>query len=135
MSRGDDAGGGRCKRPGHSRFGKGQSGNRRGRPKGSKNAAKAYKELLFEAVRIRGSGETMTRFEVMLMVMLRKAHEGNARAKRNLDVLRDACRIGIEPEPSEASGGVVRLSKEAHEVYQRTRDLQLARQIDEQSDE
>ena len=70
-------------RPPHSsRWKKGQSGNPKGRPKGSKNLATLYSELLDGKVTIREGGAVfkVTRREALVRVQIQKGVKGDITA-------------------------------------------------------
>jgi hypothetical protein len=76
--------------PQHSRFKKGQSGNPRGRPKGSQSAARLARLILNEKIVIKENGQrrTITRREAMLKQLANKGIMGDLRSVRevlNLD--------------------------------------------------
>ena len=77
------------KPPVHSRFKKGQSGNRRGRPKGAKGLKTLVREMLTETVKVRTSTgiKTMIRMEAMLHKVMEQALSGNFRALQQLIAL------------------------------------------------
>jgi hypothetical protein len=78
------------KPPRHSRFRRGQSGNPRGRPKGSQSAARLARRILNEKIVIRENGKRrwITRREAMLKQLANKGVMGDLRSIRevlNLD--------------------------------------------------
>lgn len=77
------------KPPAHTRFKKGQSGNRRGRPKGAKGLKTLVREMLTERVKVRTSTgiKTMIRMEAMLHKVMEQALSGNFRALQQLITL------------------------------------------------
>jgi uncharacterized protein DUF5681 len=80
-----------------SRFRKGQSGNPRGRPKGSQNAARLARRILNEKIVIRENGRTVaiTRREAMLKQLANKGILGDLRSIREVLNL-DAAGAGAE---------------------------------------
>jgi hypothetical protein len=79
--------------PKTTRFKKGQSGNLRGRPKGSLNVATVLIKTLSEKVVINENGQrkTVTKFEAALKQLVNKALGSDIRALRLLlDLARDA---------------------------------------------
>ncbi len=84
---------GKGKPPQQTRFQKGQSGNPRGRRKGSKNVATLLEQVLNERVVITENGKrrTITKLEAMLKQLANKAASGEHRAMKLLIPLADAC--------------------------------------------
>lgn len=74
------------KPPKHTQFRKGQSGNPKGRPKGSKNIIVLIRKALEEKVTVKGPGGThsMSTFEAALMQQANKAASGDIRAFREV---------------------------------------------------
>jgi hypothetical protein len=71
------------KPPRHSRFQKGQSGNPRGRKKGSVNTETALRKALLELITVRDAGgktRKITKFEVACRQLANKAAAGDQRA-------------------------------------------------------
>jgi len=70
------------KPPKHTQFRKGQSGNPKGRPKGSKNINVLIRKALEEKVTVKGPGGTrsMSKCEAALMQQANKAANGDPRA-------------------------------------------------------
>jgi len=70
------------KPPRHTRFQKGQSGNPKGRAKGSVNAEDALRRAIFEPITVKDSGKTkrMTKLEVACRQLANKAAAGDTRA-------------------------------------------------------
>tara|TARA_Y100000815_G_scaffold74668_1_gene63475 strand:- start:171 stop:590 length:420 start_codon:yes stop_codon:yes gene_type:complete len=68
--------------PAGSRFKPGQSGNSKGRPKGSKNLSSIIEATLFGPVQVTVGGRPMKvpAFEAVMMRLVRKALEGDLRA-------------------------------------------------------
>jgi hypothetical protein len=72
------------KPPCATRFGKGSSGNPKGRPKGSKNLATLFQGVAFTKIQVTENGRTrtMTRLEAVLHQFSNLALKGNARAMK-----------------------------------------------------
>ena len=90
MGRDHDAGYG--KPPRHSRFKKGQSGNPKGRPRGSRNFSTDLKATLEEPTRVthHGKAQTVSTQHAALMRLREKALGGEVRALDSLIGLRPA---------------------------------------------
>lgn len=115
------------KPPRHTRFKKGQSGNRKGRPKGSKNVVTLLQEVLNQKIDVSEGGHRrrITKREAMMQVTINKALKGDAKAINTIITL---WRIGglLEPvKDEERRGGVLvvpaPLSIEEWEQQQRAR--------------
>jgi hypothetical protein len=74
------------KPPEGTRFVKGQSGNRKGRPKGSKNLTDIFLDTLTELVPVTENGRTrsVNKFRVSMKQLVNKAASGDLRAIREL---------------------------------------------------
>ena len=74
------------KPPAHTRFRKGESGNRRGRPKGTLNLATVLERTLRERVIINENGrrKEITKLEAAVKQMVNKAASGDPAALRQL---------------------------------------------------
>jgi len=74
------------KPPRHARFRKGQSGNPRGRPRGSKNLATVMDEALGERVAITENGrrKTATKLQVIVKQVVNRAAQGDHRSTQLL---------------------------------------------------
>ncbi len=74
------------KPPQENRFKKGQSGNPKGRPKGSKNLKTILKEVINEKVPVREDGKTrkITKLEAIIKQVVNKASTGDPRATKQL---------------------------------------------------
>lgn len=70
------------KPPRQNRFQKGQSGNPRGRPKGSLNVATALERELNQRVTVKENGQSrsITKFEAAIKQLVNKAASGDAKA-------------------------------------------------------
>ena len=102
--------------PVSSRFKKGQSGNPKGRPKGSLNMANALMKALRERVVINEHGQrkTVTKLEAALKQLVNKAASGDLRALRELvDLARDA-----EAKQSQLQGSELILGELDREVME-----------------
>ena len=88
------------KPPRASRFTKGQSGNPKGRPKGSKNLAAVVLRECRQRVRVNGPGgsRTVTKLEAAVMQISNKAAQGEFRAARELFALVQRSEIDANSE-------------------------------------
>jgi hypothetical protein len=70
------------KPPKHTQFRKGQSGNPKGRPKGSKNISVRIRRILEEKVIVKTNGGTrsMAMFDALLMQLFNKAMSGDIKS-------------------------------------------------------
>lgn len=94
------------KPPKHSRFRKGVSGNRKGRPKGRRNFATVLAEILEEQVVIneRGVRKRVTKLEAALKQLANQAASGDLIALRQLLALvRSAEERAVEPPRKQLS--------------------------------
>lgn len=78
-----------CNPPAEHRFPAGQSGNPRGRPKGSRNVKTIVREFALEKHKVKKGGKTvhLTTVELLLEFLLRKALDGDVQAARKADRL------------------------------------------------
>lgn len=105
--RGDGSGSASCtvgykRPPEHSRFQKGQSGNKKGRPKGTKNLKTETIEELTEMVDIRVGERSVrvSKHRALLKVLMLKAMKGDVRSlKTLLDLFVQI--FGLEGRPAE----------------------------------
>ena len=90
------------KPPTHSRFRTGQSGNPKGRPKGSRNFSTDVKATLEEPIRVthHGKSKTVSTQRAALLRLREKALSGDARA---LDRLVELARFYNDEEMAEAA--------------------------------
>lgn len=79
------------KPPKANQFKPGQSGNKKGRPKGRKNLRTIVDDTLYQRVKVTENGKTrtLTAFEVICLTAMRKAMEGDHRARNAVFVLTD----------------------------------------------
>ena len=104
------------KPPTHSRFRTGQSGNPKGRPKGSRNFSTDVKATLEESIRVTSHGKAKT-VSTQLAALLRlreKALSGDARA---LDGLLALARLYNDEEMAEAAAKMNTTDAEILEAY------------------
>jgi len=82
-------GAGYCNPPEHTRFKAGQSGNPRGRPKGTLNMATVLERTLREKVIINENGrrKTITKLEAAVKQLINKAASGDLKALQLLAAL------------------------------------------------
>jgi hypothetical protein len=98
---------GYCKPPASGRFAKGQSGNPKGRPKGSKNLATIVLRESRQPVRVNGphGSRSVTKLEATVMQLGNKAAQGDLRAQREfISLIRlseDATNPGVLPLTSD----------------------------------
>jgi Family of unknown function (DUF5681) len=83
--------------PKHTRFGKGKSGNPRGRPKGTLNVATTLRSALSAKVKVteRGRSKIMTKLDIAIQQQTNKAANGDGQALKLLSqLLREAANEG-----------------------------------------
>ena len=75
--------------PKATRFGKGASGNPKGRPKGAKNLSTIVMKESRQRVRVNGPGRsrTVSKLQATVMQLINKAAQGDLRAARELFAL------------------------------------------------
>lgn len=90
--------------PVHSRFKKGQSGNPRGRPKGSLNFRTDLVKELAEAIVITegGTRQKITKQRAFIKAMMARALQGDTRATNSLLLAIAKLLPPAEPEPAAA---------------------------------
>ena len=88
--------------PKSTRFKPGQSGNKRGRPKGSRNLKTDLNDLMKKRIAVREDGETrhISRQEAMLLSLFSKAAHGDVRASTTLANMV----MKLNPETEQPSG-------------------------------
>ena len=82
----EESGGGYKQPPKSTRFKPGQSGNKRGRPKGSRNLKTDLNKLMTKRIAVREDGEVrhVTGQEAMLLSLFEKAVRGDLKASTQL---------------------------------------------------
>jgi hypothetical protein len=93
-----------CKPPQHTQFIKGQSGNPKGRPKGSQNVSTILRHAARQRVRVTCNGVSrfVTKLEAAVIQLLNQAAAGDARAIRELLYLHRLCEEPAQGLPAEA---------------------------------
>jgi hypothetical protein len=92
-----------CKPPEHTRFRKGESGNRKGRPKRALHLAAVLERILREKVvpNENGRRKVVTKFEAALSQLANKAVSGDGRAVKHLcQLFRSAEEQSVAVEPT-----------------------------------
>ncbi|MGC2195341.1 MAG: DUF5681 domain-containing protein [Terriglobales bacterium] len=104
------------KPPMHTRFKKGESGNPKGRPKGSLNLATVLDRTLREQVVVNEGGQrkTVTKLEAAVKQVTNKAASGDLSASRQLFMLIDT----VEQRSQEAATPITHLDAADQEVVQ-----------------
>ena len=84
-----DYGVGYCRPPASTRFKKGHSGNPRGRPKGAKNFATYFSEILRQKISVREGSEVrrISKVEALLHSVVLKAIKGDPKALSSIIAL------------------------------------------------
>jgi hypothetical protein len=107
---------GYCNPPQHTRFKKGESGNPKGRPKGTLNLATVLARTLREKVIINENGQrkVITKLEAAVKQLVNKAASGDLRALRHLaDLVASA-----EERAAQAPVADAAISEDDHKVVQ-----------------
>ena len=120
----EDNNNGHRKPPASGQFKKGQSGNPRGRPKGSRNLKTDLAAISQRAISVRENGKTrrMSQQRAMLLSAYNKAINGDQRAASNLINL--TLRVLETAEPSQNSTEVSELDELIVENFLRRRSNQ-----------
>jgi hypothetical protein len=102
------------KPPKHTQFRKGQSGNPRGRPRGTRNLATDLSAELSEIVRVRedGSSRHISKQRALIKSLMAKALKGDARAAATVLALH--ARVVLERPASKPETLVVRFVESGH---------------------
>lgn len=81
---------GYCRPPVHTRFKKGQSGNPKGRPRGSKSFAELFHRIINQKIKVKGphGAQMITKLEASLTQLANMAASGDKKAIRDLVQLR-----------------------------------------------
>jgi hypothetical protein len=93
------------KPPRHSRFKKGQSGNPRGRPSGSKNLSTLVSEALNELVVVAENGgrRKITKRQAIITQLVNQSAKADWRATKILLDILQAIEVRTEPDSAETS--------------------------------
>jgi len=107
---------GYCNPPKHTRFKKGESGNPKGRPRGTLNMAAVLARTLREKVIINENGQrkTVTKLEAAVKQLVNKAASGDLRALRHLADLV----VSAEERAAQALAGDTAFSEDDQKVVQ-----------------
>lgn len=87
------------KPPKHSQFTKGQSGNPKGRPKGSQNLSTLLEKIGRQRVKVTENGRTreLTKFEATILQLTNKAVHGDLKATNELRYWIQAWTDSVQP--------------------------------------
>ncbi len=110
----DDKRGGYGRPPVANQFKKGRSGNPKGRPKGSKNAATVFKEALNKKVTIKDGNKVrqVTKAQAFFETALHDAIKGDNKARAVVvAMLRQSGLFELPPEDKTRGGGVLLLGQ------------------------
>ncbi|RYH07049.1 DUF5681 domain-containing protein [Tropicimonas sp. IMCC6043] len=104
--------------PKHTQFKKGQSGNPKGRPKGSKNVDTMLRETLLRPVVITENGKRrkITALEAFFRQTLKSALEGDARASDKLLKLLPMLQNALEREAIETEAAAAEAARDDRPV-------------------
>ena len=123
---------GYCNPPQHTRFKKGQSGNPRGRPKGSQNLATVLERILRETVTISeiSKSKNITKKEYVVQQLINKSSEGDLRA---LQLLLALVRSAEAQAPQEDCNTTLPESdrKVLQRILQRVQDTAISKEKDD----
>lgn len=108
------------KPPQHSRYKPGQSGNPKGRPRGSKSKINILKELLAQKVTVTQQGKKyrMNKLTLILLTLVNKAASGDLRAVSVLHPMLDSMEKELS-EKAQLSDELPACDKEILEEYVR----------------
>jgi hypothetical protein len=131
------------KPPKHSRFKKGQSGNPRGRPKGSKNAKQIVEAALMAPVAVNTNGKrrTMPAVEAFATTVRNNALKGDAKAAQLLLRLMMFSELGaapvenvaVQPDAVDDAAAYAELQREIYNLFRADPDRGIT--LDEPSSE
>lgn len=102
---------GYAKPPTHTQFKPGQSGNKKGRPKGSKNVATILEEALSKTVIVRDGDKVrrISKGEAFVETVLNDSLKSDNQARRVLvSMARLTGQLDVPPEDKTRNGGVMR---------------------------
>ena len=121
------------KPPKGTQFQPGQSGNRKGRPKGSKNMVTLWKDMLNEKITVREGDRTrsMSCVEAILHTLKVKALKGDPKATQMImSLLKQAGMFEPEKDDKQSQGGVLlipeQMSVEEWEAQEQARFSQAS---------
>ena len=116
--------------PKEHRFKSGESGNRRGRPKGSKNEATIIEDLLSRKIEVRENGKArrISLLEAILLKFAEDALRGNAKSAAFL--LNRRLLVGSSEQPANAELDTD--DREILEIYTRQLQEQFKKQQEKQ---
>ena len=94
---------GYCKPPRHTQFLKGQSGNPKGRPKGSQNLSTVLQKVARQRVKVTGNGipRSMTKLEAAATQLSNQAASGDPRAIRDFLYWQRLCEEPAQADPAQ----------------------------------
>jgi hypothetical protein len=109
------------KPPSHTQFVKGQSGNPKGRPKGSQNLATILTKVSRERVKVTENGRTryITKFQATMLQLVNKALSGDLNAARELRSWFTSFAIAPEADPAEGKDPIQDLVDEMRKASAR----------------
>lgn len=109
-------------------FVKGQSGNPKGRPKGSQNTASVFLRLARERVRVTISGRirTITKLEAVMLQLINKAMAGDIRAAKDVLTLHNLLERADETKAQTESAPDERDDEVLERLFKRMRDVEPA---------
>jgi hypothetical protein len=129
------------KPPSRTQFVKGQSGNPKGRPKGSQNLATILTKVSRELVKVIENGRTryITKFQATMLQLVNKAVSGDLNAARELRSWFTSLAIAPEADPAEGKDPIQDLvdemRKESARIGKPEGHIELEEQIELEEEE